>query len=73
MAGRLPSPISVNGDESHMNFHFPLMASNVSWRLADGRSLFPIIDILEQTPPIPDTVIGPCFLRNHDEPYRSRW
>jgi hypothetical protein len=28
---------------------------------------FPIIDILEQTPPIPDTARWALFLRNHDE------
>ena len=37
------------GDECHMNFHFPLMPRLfMSLRMEDR---FPIIDILEQTPP----------------------
>ena len=53
------------GDESHMNFHFPLMPRMfMSLQLEDR---FPIIDILEQTPPIPDTCQWAMFLRNHDE------
>src|SRR5436305_895631 len=40
------------GDESHMNFHFPLMPRMFMALQMEDR--FPIIDILEQTPPIPD-------------------
>jgi len=53
------------GDECHMNFHFPLMPRIfMSVQLEDS---FPIRDILEQTPPIPDACQWATFLRNHDE------
>jgi maltose alpha-D-glucosyltransferase/alpha-amylase len=54
-----------NGDECNMSFHFPLMPRLfMSIRMEDR---FPIIDILAQTPPIPDTAQWALFLRNHDE------
>ncbi|MFB2971365.1 maltose alpha-D-glucosyltransferase [Aerosakkonema sp. BLCC-F183] len=54
-----------NGDECHMNFHFPLMPRLfMSLRMEDS---FPIIDILKQTPSIPDNCQWALFLRNHDE------
>lgn len=53
------------GDECHMNFHFPLMPRLfMSLQMEDS---FPIIDILQQTPPIPDNCQWALFLRNHDE------
>jgi len=53
------------GDECHMSFHFPLMPRLfMSIRMEDR---FPIIDILAQTPPIPDVAQWALFLRNHDE------
>jgi len=53
------------GDEFHMAFHFPLMPRLfMAIRMEDR---FPIIDILEQTPAIPDTCQWALFLRNHDE------
>ncbi len=53
------------GDECHMSFHFPLMPRLfMSIRMEDR---FPIIDILAQTPSIPDTAQWALFLRNHDE------
>jgi maltose alpha-D-glucosyltransferase/alpha-amylase len=53
------------GDECNMNFHFPLMPRLfMSIRMEDR---FPIIDILAQTPPIPDSSQWALFLRNHDE------
>jgi maltose alpha-D-glucosyltransferase/alpha-amylase len=53
------------GDEFHMAFHFPLMPRLfMAIRMEDR---FPIIDILQQTPPIPDTCQWAVFLRNHDE------
>ncbi|MGH2635918.1 MAG: maltose alpha-D-glucosyltransferase [Actinomycetota bacterium] len=53
------------GDECHMAFHFPLMPRMfMALRMEDR---FPVIDILEQTPPIPDTARWALFLRNHDE------
>jgi maltose alpha-D-glucosyltransferase/alpha-amylase len=54
-----------NGDEANMNFHFPLMPRLfMSIRMEDR---FPIVDILAQTPSIPDTAQWALFLRNHDE------
>ncbi|HKW71195.1 MAG TPA: maltose alpha-D-glucosyltransferase, partial [Candidatus Dormibacteraeota bacterium] len=53
------------GDECHMEFHFPLMPRLfMSIRMEDR---FPIVDILAQTPPIPDNAQWALFLRNHDE------
>lgn len=53
------------GDECHMNFHFPLMPRLfMSVQMEDS---FPIIDILQQTPQIPDNCQWALFLRNHDE------
>jgi maltose alpha-D-glucosyltransferase/alpha-amylase len=54
-----------DGDECHMAFHFPVMPRMfMSIRMEDR---FPIIDILEQTPAIPETAQWALFLRNHDE------
>jgi maltose alpha-D-glucosyltransferase/alpha-amylase len=53
------------GDECHMAFHFPLMPRLfMSVRMEDR---VPILDILQQTPPIPETSQWALFLRNHDE------
>jgi maltose alpha-D-glucosyltransferase/alpha-amylase len=53
------------GDECHMTFHFPLMPRLfMSLRMEDR---VPIVDILQQTPPIPETAQWALFLRNHDE------
>jgi maltose alpha-D-glucosyltransferase / alpha-amylase len=54
-----------SGDEAHMNFHFPLMPRMFMALQMEDR--FPIIDILDQTPPIPDSCQWAMFLRNHDE------
>jgi maltose alpha-D-glucosyltransferase/alpha-amylase len=54
-----------NGDEFHMAFHFPLMPRMfLAVKLEDRK---PIIEILDQTPQIPDTCQWCIFLRNHDE------
>ncbi len=53
------------GDECHMNFHFPLMPRLFMGIHTEDR--FPIIDILQQTPPIPENCQWAIFLRNHDE------
>jgi maltose alpha-D-glucosyltransferase/alpha-amylase len=54
-----------DGDESHMAFHFPLMPRMfMALRMEDR---YPIVDILSQTPAIPDTCQWALFLRNHDE------
>ncbi len=53
------------GDECHMAFHFPLMPRMfMALRMEDR---YPIIDILSQTPAVPDTAQWAIFLRNHDE------
>ena len=53
------------GDECHMAFHFPLMPRIfMAVRMEDR---IPIVDILEQTPSIPETGQWALFLRNHDE------
>jgi maltose alpha-D-glucosyltransferase/alpha-amylase len=53
------------GDECHMNFHFPIMPRLfMSIRMEDR---FPIVDILEETPAIPPICQWAMFLRNHDE------
>lgn len=54
-----------NGDECHMCFHFPLMPRLFMAMHTQDR--FPIVDILEQTPAIPDSCQWALFLRNHDE------
>ena len=54
-----------DGDECHMAFHFPLMPRLfMALRMEDR---FPVIDILQQTPAIPETAQWAIFLRNHDE------
>jgi maltose alpha-D-glucosyltransferase / alpha-amylase len=54
-----------NGDEFHMAFHFPLMPRIfMAVQLEDRK---PIIEILEQTPEIPENSQWCTFLRNHDE------
>ncbi|HEY7024650.1 MAG TPA: maltose alpha-D-glucosyltransferase [Candidatus Limnocylindrales bacterium] len=54
-----------DGDECHMNFHFPVMPRMyMALRMEDR---FPLYDILEQTPAIPDNAQWALFLRNHDE------
>ena len=53
------------GDECHMAFHFPLMPRLFMAVRMEDRT--PIMDILEQTPPIPETAQWALFLRNHDE------
>ena len=54
-----------DGDECHMNFHFPIMPRMFMALQMEDR--FPIIDILDQTPAIPENCQWAIFLRNHDE------
>lgn len=54
-----------DGDECHMCFHFPLMPR--LFMSAKMEDTFPIIDILDQTPAIPEASQWGIFLRNHDE------
>ncbi len=51
--------------ECHMNFHFPLMPRMFMAVQMEDR--FPIVDILRQTPAIPEAAQWATFLRNHDE------
>jgi maltose alpha-D-glucosyltransferase / alpha-amylase len=54
-----------DGDECHMNFHFPLMPRLFMAVAQEDR--FPVLDILQQTPEIPEESQWGIFLRNHDE------
>jgi maltose alpha-D-glucosyltransferase/alpha-amylase len=54
-----------NGDECHMAYHFPLMPRMFMAIRTEDR--FPIIDILQHTPQIPNMSQWALFLRNHDE------
>jgi maltose alpha-D-glucosyltransferase/alpha-amylase len=58
-------PYLGDGDEFHMNFHFPLMP-RIYMALARGDRT-PVLEILERTPPIPESCQWATFLRNHDE------
>jgi maltose alpha-D-glucosyltransferase / alpha-amylase len=53
------------GDLCQMAFNFPVMPRMFMATRMEDR--FPIIDILEQTPPIPEGCQWAMFLRNHDE------
>ncbi len=53
------------GDMCQMAFHFPVMPRLFMAIHMEDR--FPIIDILRQTPPIPENCQWALFLRNHDE------
>jgi maltose alpha-D-glucosyltransferase / alpha-amylase len=54
-----------NGDECHMNFHFPIMPRMFMAIHMEDR--FPIIDIMAQTPQLHPGCQWAMFLRNHDE------
>ena len=58
-------PYFGDGDECHMAFHFPLMPR--IWIALRREDRTPIVEIMEQTPPIPETAQWAIFLRNHDE------
>lgn len=54
-----------DGNTCHMAFHFPLMPRMfMALQMEDS---FPVTNILEQTPPIPEECQWALFLRNHDE------
>ncbi|GHA31874.1 trehalose synthase [Salinimicrobium marinum] len=53
------------GDECHMNYHFPIMPRMFMAVKMEDR--YPIIDIIDQTPDIPESCQWAIFLRNHDE------
>ncbi len=54
-----------DGDECHMNYHFPIMPRMFMAVKMEDR--YPIIDIIDQTPEIPESCQWAIFLRNHDE------
>ncbi|HSJ55641.1 MAG TPA: maltose alpha-D-glucosyltransferase [Anaerolineae bacterium] len=58
-------PYLGDGDEFHMNFHFPLMP-RIFMALARADRT-PIVSIMGRTPPIPECTQWATFLRNHDE------
>jgi maltose alpha-D-glucosyltransferase / alpha-amylase len=54
-----------SGDRCHMAYHFPLMPRIFMSCWMEDR--FPITNILDQTPTVPDECQWALFLRNHDE------
>ncbi|RYF83769.1 MAG: maltose alpha-D-glucosyltransferase [Comamonadaceae bacterium] len=54
-----------DGDECHMAYHFPLMPRMYMSIAQEDRD--PIVEIMQQTPDIPDGCQWAIFLRNHDE------
>ncbi len=54
-----------DGDECHMAYHFPLMPRMYMAIAQEDRH--PIVEIMDQTPDIPDNCQWAIFLRNHDE------
>jgi maltose alpha-D-glucosyltransferase/alpha-amylase len=51
--------------ECHMAFHFPLMPR--IWIALRREDRYPIVEIMSQTPEIPEDSQWALFLRNHDE------
>ena len=58
-------PYFGDGNECHMAFHFPLMPRMFMAVRQEDRH--PIVEILRQTPDIPENCQWAMFLRNHDE------
>jgi maltose alpha-D-glucosyltransferase/alpha-amylase len=58
-------PYFGDGDECHMAFNFPLMPRIFMALRREERR--PIIDIVRQTPELPESCQWGLFLRNHDE------
>ena len=54
-----------DGDECHMAFHFSVMPR--LYMAVHQENRFPIVDIMHQTPTIPEQCQWAIFLRNHDE------
>jgi maltose alpha-D-glucosyltransferase/alpha-amylase len=54
-----------DGDECHMAYHFPLMPRMYMAIAQEDRH--PVVEIMQQTPEIPDNCQWAIFLRNHDE------
>jgi maltose alpha-D-glucosyltransferase/alpha-amylase len=53
------------GDECHMAYHFPLMPRIYMAIAQEDR--YPVVEIMQQTPDIPESCQWAIFLRNHDE------
>jgi maltose alpha-D-glucosyltransferase/alpha-amylase len=67
-ANQWPADVRVyfgEGDEFHMGFHFPVMPRLFMAVRKEDRA--PIVEILQQTPEIPENCQWAIFLRNHDE------
>ena len=67
-ANQWPSDVRAyfgDGDECHMAFHFPLMPRIFMGLRQEERH--PIVEIMNQTPEIPENCQWALFLRNHDE------
>ncbi|MDH3562545.1 MAG: maltose alpha-D-glucosyltransferase, partial [Gammaproteobacteria bacterium] len=54
-----------SGDECHMAYHFPLMPR--MYMAIGQEDRHPIVEIMNQTPEIPENCQWAIFLRNHDE------
>ena len=54
-----------DGDECHMAYHFPLMPRMYMALAQEDRH--PVVEIMQQTPEIPEGAQWAIFLRNHDE------
>ncbi len=67
-ANQWPSDVRAyfgEGDECHMCFHFPLMPRIFMAVRQEERH--PIVEIMNQTPELPEGCQWAIFLRNHDE------
>jgi maltose alpha-D-glucosyltransferase / alpha-amylase len=58
-------PYFGDSDEFHMGFHFPVMP-RIYMSIRPGQR-YPLVWILDRTPPIPEDCQWCTFLRNHDE------
>src|ERR1044072_8614389 len=58
-------PYFGDSDECHMAFHFPVMPRMYMALRKEDRT--PIVEIMRQTPEIPEQCQWAIFLRNHDE------
>jgi maltose alpha-D-glucosyltransferase/alpha-amylase len=54
-----------DADECHVAYHFPLMPR--MYMAIAQEDAHPVIEIMQQTPDIPDSCQWAIFLRNHDE------
>jgi maltose alpha-D-glucosyltransferase/alpha-amylase len=67
-ANQWPSDVRAyfgDGDECHMCFHFPLMPRMFMAVRQEERH--PVVEIMNQSPEIPENCQWAIFLRNHDE------